>query len=186
MRTTATCSAVALTAFVISLSASPPVRPQAADPRFDQIATLITAKMTEYGIPGVAFGVLKDGQVWTRGFGVSNLDDPRPITADTIFPIASISKTFTTTAVMRLIERPLEALESEHNRPEFVLTDFSMPKLDGMCLLEVVRGKWPGIRCAIMTGNPEQSLERCDPDVPVIRKPIDPNELRRLLGEGQG
>src|SRR5262249_52863156 len=38
-------------------------------------------------------------------FGVTNVDDPQPITADTVFPLASISKTVTTTAVMRLVEQ---------------------------------------------------------------------------------
>ena len=69
-------------------------------------------------------------------------------------------------------------------KPEFVLTDFSMPRLDGMGLLEAVRGKWPCIRGAIMTGNPVESLASCAPGVAVIRKPIDPNELTRLLAEG--
>jgi len=77
----------------------------------------------------------------------------------------------------------LELLEQEHDRPEFVLTDFSMPRLDGMGLLEAVRGRWPRIRGAIMTGNPQESLASCDPGIPVIRKPIDPSELKRLLGD---
>jgi signal transduction histidine kinase len=75
----------------------------------------------------------------------------------------------------------LEVIERGPDKPEFVLTDFSMPRLDGMGLLEAVRGRWPCIKGAIMTGNPQESLASCDPDIAVIRKPIDPNELRRLL-----
>jgi CubicO group peptidase (beta-lactamase class C family) len=86
--------------FLTSLAA---LRPQ-VDGQFEEIARLITAKMAEYHIPGVAFGVLKNGQTITRGFGVTNRDDPQPVTADTIFPIASISKTFAATAIMKLIE----------------------------------------------------------------------------------
>jgi signal transduction histidine kinase/ActR/RegA family two-component response regulator len=78
----------------------------------------------------------------------------------------------------------LEVLEQGEDQPEFVLTDFSMPRLDGMGLLEAVRGKWPGIRGAIMTGNPVESLASCASGVTVIRKPIDPKELKRLLAEG--
>ena len=66
---------------------------------------------------------------------------------------------------------------------EFVLTDFSMPGLDGMALLAAVRKKWPRIKGAIMTGNPQESLTRCDPTIPVLHKPIDPRELKRLLAE---
>ena len=64
-----------------------------------------------------------------------------------------------------------------------MLTDFSMPGLDGMALLEAVRKKWPKIKGAIMTGNPQESLARCDPTIPVIHKPINQNELKRLLSE---
>jgi CubicO group peptidase (beta-lactamase class C family) len=58
--------------------------------------------MTEYHIPGVALGVMRDGQLTTRGFGVTNVDDPQPVTPDTVFALASISKTVTATAIMKL------------------------------------------------------------------------------------
>jgi signal transduction histidine kinase len=77
----------------------------------------------------------------------------------------------------------LEVIEQASGKPEFVLTDFSMPRLDGIGLLEAVRGKWPCIKGAIMTGNPQENLASCDPGIAVIRKPIDPGELRRLLAE---
>ena len=34
-----------------------------------------------------------------------------------------------------------------------------------------------------MTGNPQESLRGCDPGTPVIHKPINPLELKRLLAE---
>src|SRR5476651_2221675 len=70
--------------------------PAQADARFDEIAALITKKMAEYHVPAAALGVIKNGRVTLRGFGVTNVDDPQPVTADTLFTIASISKTFTT------------------------------------------------------------------------------------------
>jgi CheY-like chemotaxis protein len=80
-------------------------------------------------------------------------------------------------------ERALAMLANGAATTEFVLTDFTMPGLDGMALLEAVREKWPAIRGAIMTGNPQESLSRCDPGIPVIHKPINPLELKRLLAE---
>ncbi len=74
------------------------------DDRFEEIAALVTAKMAEYAVPGVALGVFYEGQVRTRGFGVTSVDDPRELTPETILTIASISKTFTTTAIMKLVE----------------------------------------------------------------------------------
>jgi len=78
-------------------------------------------------------------------------------------------------------ERALAMLKNGAGGTEFVLTDFSMPGLDGMALLSQVRKTWPDIRGAIMTGNPQESLRGCDPGIPVIHKPINPRELRRLL-----
>jgi CubicO group peptidase (beta-lactamase class C family) len=97
------CLLVLVIAIVVSL----PVRgiDAQSNPQFEQLAALITQKMTEYGIPGVAFGMVRHGQVSVRGFGVTNVDDPQPITADTVFPLASISKTVVATAIMRLVEQ---------------------------------------------------------------------------------
>lgn len=80
-------------------------------------------------------------------------------------------------------ERALAMLANGAGATEFVLTDFTMPGLDGMALLAAVREKWPRIKGAIMTGNPQESLTRCDPSIPVIHKPINPKELKRLLTE---
>ena len=80
-------------------------------------------------------------------------------------------------------ERALAMLANGAGATEMVLTDFSMPGLDGMALLEAIRERWPAIKGAIMTGNPQESLARCDPAIPVIHKPINPIELKRLLAE---
>ena len=76
-----------------------------ADQRFDALASLAEAKMREHGVPGVALGIVADGAATIRGLGVTNVEDPLPITPHTVFPIASISKTFAATAVMRLVEQ---------------------------------------------------------------------------------
>jgi CubicO group peptidase (beta-lactamase class C family) len=75
------------------------------DARFAALASLTEAKMKEYGVPGVALGVISDGVVTVKGLGVTNVEDPLPVTVHTVFPIASISKTFAATAMMRLVEQ---------------------------------------------------------------------------------
>lgn len=65
-----------------------------------------TAKvMEEKGVPGVAVGILHQGEAAAAGFGVTNADHPLPVTDKTLFQIGSITKTFTGTAIMRLIEK---------------------------------------------------------------------------------
>src|SRR5262245_42503258 len=91
------------------------------DARVESIAALVTAKMAEYHVPGVALGIVKNGQTTVRGFGVTSVDEPQPITPETIFTIASISKTFTATAVMKLIEQGKAELKAPIQRyvPDF-------------------------------------------------------------------
>jgi CubicO group peptidase (beta-lactamase class C family) len=57
-------------------------------------------------IPGMSAGIIQDGKIaYTKVSGVQNLDTKKPVTPDTIFCIASISKVFTATAVMQLYQR---------------------------------------------------------------------------------
>lgn len=100
-------------------------RVRQSDSRVDEIAALVTSKMAEYRVPGVGLGILKNGQVTIRGFGVTNVDDPQPVTADTVFTIASISKTVTATAVMKLIEQKRAELKAPIQKylPEFRVQD---------------------------------------------------------------
>src|SRR5687768_12955700 len=78
---------------------------QAPDTRFAGIASLTEAKMREYGVPGVAIGIISEGRTTLQGLGITNVEDPLAVTAHTVFPIASISKTFAATAMMRLVEQ---------------------------------------------------------------------------------
>jgi CubicO group peptidase (beta-lactamase class C family) len=56
------------------------------------------------GSPGYAVAVIKDGEaVFAKGFGLANLDDGIPITPETSFHLASLSKQFTGAAIALLI-----------------------------------------------------------------------------------
>ncbi len=68
---------------------------------FDQ---KIEAAIARYRIPGVAVGVLYEGEEFVRGYGVTNVDDPQQVDGDTLFRIGSTTKTFTATAIMQLVD----------------------------------------------------------------------------------
>ncbi|MDH4211888.1 MAG: serine hydrolase [candidate division WOR-3 bacterium] len=67
--------------------------------------SLITHKMTENHIPGVATIALKDGQiVWNQCYGYAVLEDSIPVADSTLFYLASISKTSVAIALMQAWE----------------------------------------------------------------------------------
>jgi len=66
----------------------------------------IQDEMKQRRIPGLALVVIKNGEIIkTNGYGVANLEDDAPVTPDTVFELASVTKQFTATAIMRLIEQ---------------------------------------------------------------------------------
>ena len=71
---------------------------------WDRLSELVTEVMKDKGVPGVAVGILHKGETATAGFGVTNVDHPLPVTDETLFQIGSITKTFTGTAILRLVE----------------------------------------------------------------------------------
>lgn len=46
-------------------------------------------------MPGLSLTVVKNGAVWTKGFGFAQLKSKKKVTKDTVFPTASVGKTFT-------------------------------------------------------------------------------------------
>ena len=49
--------------------------------------------MSRYHVPGVAVGIWNDGKEELGGWGVTNVDHPLAVDADTLFQIASVTKT---------------------------------------------------------------------------------------------
>jgi CubicO group peptidase (beta-lactamase class C family) len=107
-------------AAVVLLVASPAVQS-----RFDALAAFTESKMREHRIPGVAVGIVDHGVISTRALGVTNVDEPLPVTDHTVFPIASISKTFAATAMMRLVEQGKVDLKAPVRKylPDFKVRD---------------------------------------------------------------
>ncbi|HEU0017910.1 MAG TPA: serine hydrolase domain-containing protein, partial [Methyloceanibacter sp.] len=71
--------------------------------RIAQLTELIEIAREEYDIPGVALGLIQDGEVvFEGGFGVRELGRPDPVDADTLFNIASNGKALTTLMLAKL------------------------------------------------------------------------------------
>ena len=57
-------------------------------------------------IPGLSAVILEDGEVlWTQGFGYADVERRVPATPDTLYHLASVTKTFTAILVLQLVEQ---------------------------------------------------------------------------------
>ncbi len=65
----------------------------------------VDAQLAYQHLPGISMAVVYDQELlWSRGFGVSDLDSEKPATPQTIYSICSISKLFTSIGVMQLYD----------------------------------------------------------------------------------
>ena len=72
---------------------------------FDELCAAVEATLAETGTPGAAVGLLHERNEHVAGFGTTSVENPLEVTPDTLFQIGSITKTFTGTVVMALVER---------------------------------------------------------------------------------
>ena len=72
--------------------------------------------MDEQRIPGLAIALIRDGKIaWTEGFGVANVITRRPVTADTLFEVASNGKVLTAYIALRLVDQGVLSLDAPLN-----------------------------------------------------------------------
>ncbi len=79
-----------------------------SDPALTAASTdeYIQVEMKKRRIPGLALAVVKSGEiVKLQGYGSANLEHDVRVTPDTVFVLASVTKPFTATAIMRLVEQ---------------------------------------------------------------------------------
>ncbi|RZT10342.1 CubicO group peptidase, beta-lactamase class C family [Duganella sp. CF402] len=70
---------------------------------FDKVDAIFADYALDQHIPGLVYGIVADGRlVYVRGMGVQDLESHRPVTPDSLFRIASMSKAFTALTVLKL------------------------------------------------------------------------------------
>ena len=75
----------------------------AESPHADRFEAFATSFVKEHRLPGAAVGVVTGGElIWSAGVGFADLAEHRRPDASTLYRIASITKTFTGTAIMQL------------------------------------------------------------------------------------
>ncbi len=71
-----------------------------------KVDSFINLQMAEKGIAGLSLAVMNEGRIiHSKGFGYSNLEHKVPVTNNTVFLMASVTKTFVAVATMMLVEK---------------------------------------------------------------------------------
>src|SRR6478736_2789370 len=71
----------------------------------DDLPQAVEAAVDASGTPGIAVGVVYQGEVlYADGFGVRDIDSGEPVDADTVFALASVSKSIGASVVARAID----------------------------------------------------------------------------------
>ncbi len=103
------------TAPVMAQSTPSAVAPSAAVA--SDIAAAFDRYMAEQHVPGLVYGLVEDGRlVLVRGVGVQDTDTRAPVTPDSLFRIASMSKAFTALAILKLRDDGKLALDDPAER----------------------------------------------------------------------
>jgi CubicO group peptidase (beta-lactamase class C family) len=74
-------------------------------PAQDYVDQVVERARKEFDVPGIAVAIVKDGSVvLAKGYGVRKQGEPAPVTAQSLFRIASNTKAFTTAALAMLVD----------------------------------------------------------------------------------
>jgi serine beta-lactamase-like protein LACTB len=97
--------AATLMLFLWAGSRAPAQTRKLSDERQARIERAVAMFMAANKVPGMSVAVVQDGEfVWSRGFGMADLENSVPATAQTLYRLGSISKPITATAAMTLWE----------------------------------------------------------------------------------
>jgi CubicO group peptidase (beta-lactamase class C family) len=119
----------------------------------EKTKSIVKKEMDYWKIPGCAISVLKDGKLYdSMGFGYRNMEGNLPVTADTQFGIASISKSMTSALIAVLADKGILSYDEPVTTyaPKLIMYD---PKAKNMTLRDMLSHKtgfgthdalWPG------------------------------------------
>jgi len=117
--------------------------PRFADPErarklaaaFPEIEKMFLERVERQHMPGAILGIIIDGQlVWVKSAGVSDLKSRTPVNADTVFRIASMTKSFTAMAILKLRDQGKLSLDDPVSKYVPALTDLPYPTKDSPAL----------------------------------------------------
>jgi CubicO group peptidase (beta-lactamase class C family) len=77
----------------------------ALPPSADEVDRTVRRALEQWKVPGLAIVLIQDDRVFLlRGYGLASIDAKAPVTPDTVFPLASCTKPFTSTLLAMLVD----------------------------------------------------------------------------------
>jgi CubicO group peptidase (beta-lactamase class C family) len=74
--------------------------------RVERFEKEVEALRVRLKIPGMSAAIVKDQKLlWAKGFGYADVENKIPVTPDTLFHLASITKTFASMLILQLVEQ---------------------------------------------------------------------------------
>lgn len=117
--------------------------PRFADPErarklaaaFPEIEKAFRERVERQHMPGAVMGIIIDGElVWVKSAGVNDLKNRAPVTPDTVFRIASMTKSFTAMAILKLRDEGKLSLDDPVSKYVPSLADLPYPTKDSPAL----------------------------------------------------
>lgn len=91
--------------YAVFVTAVPIAQQATGQTRFDGTDDYVRKAMSHWEVPGLAIAVVKDGEVvLQRAYGVCEIGRERAVTVDTLFDIASCTKSFTAASIGLLVD----------------------------------------------------------------------------------
>lgn len=127
-----------------------PVPPPSNQQDISAVDNAVQSFMSKYNIPGVSIAITKDDKlIYVKSYGQMSGTDNTPITNNSLFRIASVSKPITSVGVMKLLEANKLTLNSQVFGSGGILSNYQSSQIEYMTnitvshLLHHTTGAWP-------------------------------------------
>jgi CubicO group peptidase (beta-lactamase class C family) len=155
----------------------------------------IEERMKQFNIPGVSIAVIKDFKIeWAKSYGVKDVETNEPVTTETLFQAASISKPVAAMVALKKVEQGKIALDENINNK---LTSWKLPDNDftekrRVTLANLISHTggttvhgFPGYEPTAKIPTLPQILDGTPPaNTPAVRVDIEPGTKHRYSGGG--
>ncbi|HLO58919.1 MAG TPA: serine hydrolase [Bacteroidales bacterium] len=82
----------------------------------DTLKWSLESRMRQYNVAGLSIAVINDNKIeWAKGYGWADIAEKRPVTTETLFQAASISKSLNSLGVLALVQDKKLSLDADIN-----------------------------------------------------------------------